>query len=129
MKKIKLKKKIFLFIIIIFISLAIYIFTITKNTYLKCTSDKEKIFYIKIDRPHFAFIYENPYFIEGDWITMFDEIYTTEFDIVMRDKDPILGKQFFYDSMALNRFSLDLQSFPYGKIGNCIEIKKAKQKL
>ncbi len=124
------KKNLTIYILIIIsISIAIYLSIYTKNTYLKCSTLKEETFYMKIDRPHFAFIHDNPYFIDGDWYTWFKEIYTTELDIVIRDKDETLGKQFFYESMALSRYSLNLQSYGYGKIGYCEEIKKAKQKL
>tara|TARA_B100000686_G_C15867336_1_gene514796 strand:+ start:54 stop:443 length:390 start_codon:yes stop_codon:yes gene_type:complete len=129
MQKLSKKQVILLILVTISIALAIYIFTITKNTYLKCNTKNEKVFYMKIDRPHFAFIHDNPYFIDGDWYTMFNEIYSTKLDIVIRDKDETLGDQFFYDSMSLSRYSLSLQAYGHGNIGNCIEIKKAKQKL
>ena len=110
MQKLSKKQVILLILVTISIALAIYIFTITKNTYLKCNTKNEKVFYMKIDRPHFAFIHDNPYFIDGDWYTMFNEIYSTKLDIVIRDKDETLGDQFFYDSMSLSRYSLSLQA-------------------
>ena len=129
MKKLSLKQIGILMFLVISIALAIYLLTITKNTYLKCNSKKEETFYMKIDRPHHAFIYDNPYFIDGDWYTMFNEIYEIGSEIVIRDKNEIFGDQFFYESMSLNRYSLSMRSYKHGNIGNCIEIKKAKQKI
>ena len=106
-----------------------YFYNLHKNTYLECTTVKEKKFFMKIDRPYFALIFDNSYFLKDDWYTRFNEIYTTEFDIVIRDKDKALGNQFFYESMSLSRQNLELQAYGFGKIGSCIQIKKAKNKI
>lgn len=129
MKKIISKNIGLLFIVIASISLGIYFYNLHKNTYLSCTSFKETKFYMKIDRPYFAYIFISPAFIKDNWYTRFNEIYTTEFDIVIRDKDKQLGDQFFYESMSLDRVNLNLSSAGFGKIGSCTKIKKEKRKI
>ena len=130
------KKLALIIILIIGIPLALYFVINNQNSYLKCETHKEKLFYMKIDRPNKVRIFSNPTFLKGNDFTYYTELKITETDIFIRKKDPFLGRQFPYDDMRLNRLNLNLYGWGTNKVlyhgsklGSCIKINKEKRKI
>ena len=116
MKKYNQKALVLSFFFIILIVVGVYFYTINKNTYLKCFTPKIETFYMEIDRPFFAHLYDDPTFIDNNWYTRYNKIRITDLDIYIQEKDEILGNQFPYNNMRLNRSDLGLYE-GYQKIG------------
>ena len=130
------KKLALIIILIIAIPLTSYFVINNQNSYLKCETHREKLFYMKIDRPNKVRIFRNPTFLKGNDFTYYTELKITETDIFIRKKDPFLGRQFTYNDMRLNRLNLNLYGWGINgtvyhgsKLGSCIKINKQKRKI
>ena len=116
-------------IIIIFIPLIYFILLFNKNSYLKCQTNDNYVFFLEIDRPNSAKIYSKPTFIKGQDYSYYTKLHITKTDILIKDKDKFLGRQFRYDDLKLNRLDLNLYAIGQGLVGFCQKIEKSKRKL